>query len=251
MNAIQEIPMPSVVNLVQTLHQKGVEMPIALLEKIEWLDNELAHILAQNQEDLEKHFEALHLFVLQLRIEALPILLQQDLTDINQEAQYKFIFIAKEHPILAPTVQKLSYGFELMIEVLKKIEVKHGVNLSELNTIDEELVNEKIVTLLNTSKIAQQTLASSLNMEIAMLCVMVIAEKNLTLDTAMYYELEYQSAVAIKEYAAVTLEKKNTDMPWYKAPQNDYQTFLLAGPTLQESEIDYIQQKRQHLSQWK
>ncbi|MEQ1746515.1 MAG: hypothetical protein ABMA02_13880 [Saprospiraceae bacterium] len=65
------------------------------------------------------------------------------------------------------------------------------------------------------------------------------ADEQLPLDAGIYYELDYQSAVAVKAYAAA-LGLDKSQLPWYTYPNNSLEKFLLEGPVVSEVDIEHV-----------
>jgi len=86
--------------------------------------------------------------------------------------------------------------------------------------------------------------------EVLLFAIDDIADNKIPLEPAICYEFDYQSAIAVKEYAA-GLGMSEAQLPWYREPQNDVEKLLLTGPVLSDSNLEHVFEKRRHLDTWK
>jgi hypothetical protein len=89
-----------------------------------------------------------------------------------------------------------------------------------------------------------------LTIELLVFAVDIITEEQLPLESGMYYELAYQSAVAVKTYAGF-FEITENELPWYSPAENKFQQLLLEGPVLHGDDLQYLYEKREHLNLWR
>jgi hypothetical protein len=219
------------------------------------LKENLRQILLGDYEHLEAALESLLPEVWQLRIKAMPIFAQIDLTDAIKKVEVEFASIPTRMPLLAAAAENLSFGVHLMGKFLKDM-LSQNPNLIE--DLQQQLSESAApsfseITLQLTQgehPIIANFIHGSVMMEVLLFAIDLADDEQLPLEYGICYELGYQSAVAVEEYGlaiGLTAEK----MPWYSPPQNDLQWLLLEGPVLSEPDIQYITEKRKHLNSWK
>lgn len=244
--------------LLILLDEQALEIPEALKLQVEKLKQYIRESLFQDYEILETSLENKLPEVWDLRMRALPILAQFDLTEALQKVQQEFAFIPQQYPPLKEAAGKLNYGLHLMTQFVEKLlsaDPKWAQHLPhKLHTVDLPPYREIMASLVLNGAPDNNTLLNlihgSLMMELLLFVLDIAAEEQLPLDEAICYELNYQSAVAVKQYAGA-FGSGDTRMPWYQSPQNDLQRLLLTGPTLNEPDIQYIREKQSHFNSWK
>ncbi len=247
---------PSVSNLLEVLQEEGIQVPVHLIDQINTLKRALLEALLQNYEPFKSTLENLLPSVWNLRMEALPILVEMDLTEAMKNVELEVSMLPEKHPALSDVVERLHFGLLLMAQLTQSLLEQNSDAFNQAISDTTAFASyESVITELkevndSTSEITINFLHGSLLMELLILCAHTIADEQLTIDPALYYELKYQSALAVEEYAGI-LGLDHTKMPWYKSPQNYLQHLLLEGPTLSESDLKYIHEKQTHLNSWK
>lgn len=231
-----------------------VQAPTSLLSEVEKLSIQLEQSLQGNYEDLEAALEGMLPKVWDLRIKALPLLAKLDLTDAIKKVEVDFLLIPKNYPSLAGAAEKLGFGLQLMRKFIENWVAKKPKFTQELS---KQLVGEnppsfpEIMEHLAVGGFAEANLVhGSVMIDLLLFAVDLSAEKQLPLDPSICYELDYQSAVAVKEYAsAFGLDR--TKVPWYNPPQNNMENLLADGPVVSEQDLQYVLEKRAHFNTWK
>lgn len=232
-----------------------VDVPKGLMREVAQLRNALRDGLLGNYEDFEVVLEELLPKVWELRIQALPLLAQINLADALKKVELEFALIPQKIPALAEATDKLMFGLHLMADLAEKLLVAHPEIASEIPQplfsgkapVWEEIKHQ---TQVGSGNAAFNFLEGSLRIELLLFALDLAADEHLSLNTNICYELNYQSAVAVKTYAsAFGLDK--TQMPWYAPPYTALEELLLEGPVVSEAEMEYIHDKRAHLNSWK
>jgi hypothetical protein len=237
------------------LGEGEITMPEWITEELTMLKMKLRQVLSQDYEYLELALESLLPKVWELRMRVLPILNQLDLTEALKKVEAEFALIPQRMPSVAAAAEKLNYGLHLMDKWVKTL-MSQNTNL--LQDLQQQLPDaspssfEELIAQLahGENQTIQKLLHGSLMMELLLFTIDLAADEQIPLDFGVCYELGYQSAVAVEEYASA-LGHTAEQMPWYSPPQNDLQRLLLEGPVLSEPDIQYITEKRKHLNSWK
>ncbi len=234
-----------------------VEVPEGLSREVEQLRKALRKGLLGRYEELETLLEELLPRVWELRIRALPLLAQTDLAEALKKVEVEFSLMPQRFPALAEAAIKLLFGLHLMTGFVEKL---LATNPEITTKLPQRLSADKMPTLeeikgLALSKSGNEVLAynliqGSLLMDLLFFAMDLAADEHLPLDVGICYELEYQSAIAVKTYAAAFGMDK-TQMPWYVPPQNTLEKILLEGPVVSEADVEYVHEKRAHLNTWK
>ncbi len=211
---------PSWLTLIGT---DQVQAPALLMSEVGELSLELEQALQGNYEDLEAVLEGLLPKVWDLRIKTLPILAQLDLSEAMQMVESDFSLIPKKNPSLGPVVEKLVFGFQLMkefVENLLALKPKFTKELSK-RVLGENppSFSEMMEQLAVGGWVGENFFHGSLMIDLLLFAVDLSVEKKLPLDPGICYELEYQSAVAVKEYASALGYRKPNRCPGTKAPR--------------------------------
>lgn len=242
---------PSWLTLIGT---DQVQAPASLMSEVGELSLELEHALQGNYEDLEAVLEGLLPKVWDLRIKALPILAQLDFSEAMKMAESDFSLIPKKNPSLGPVVEKLVFGFQLMKEFVENLLAQKPKFTKELSkqALGENppSFSEMMEQLAVGGFVEANFIHGSLMIDLLLFAVDLSVEKELPLDPSICYELDYQSAVAVKEYAsAFGIDK--TKVPWYTPPKNNLGKLLAEGPVVSEEDLQYVYEKRAHFNTWK
>lgn len=259
MGSIPDFSFPSTTNLLQVLQEEGMKLPLNLQRQINALKSKLRKALQQDHEALEGVLESLLPTVWELRIQALPILAKTDLKEALEKVQQEVNMLPQRYPSLSDVVERLAFGIQLMSQFTQQLIHQHPDVFNQASVAllpDSPHVSyEKIIAQLKETgdeeaNIMTSFLHGSLLMEPLLISVDMAAEEQIQLDAAMCYELKYQSALAVEDYAKI-IGLDYSQMPWYKAPQTDLQRLLLNGPTLNEADLQYILEKQSHLNTWR
>lgn len=256
MNALEQYTTgpPSWLTLMD---DEQMELPRWLLVELENLKKDLRQALLGEYENLEAALENMLPKVWGLRMKALPFIAQVDPSEAVKKIELEFSLLLERFPDLAGAANKLMFGLHLMTEFVGKIiednpnllkDLPHQLSGQDLLSWQE--VTAQFSTKDNSRAMADNLFHGSLMMELLLFAVDLAAGEDISLDQGICYELDYQSAVAVKTYAAA-FGLGADQMPWYQQPKNELEQLLLEGPVLAEPEIEYILEKRRHLNTWK
>jgi len=230
-----------------------VDVPKEILKEVEQLRKALRQGLMGRHEEIEASFEELLPAVWDLRIRALPLLAQIDLSEALKKIELEFLRVPQRFPALADAVQKLLFGLQLMTDFVEKLLAARPSLTTEL---PKQLSTEKmpswheIANQDTTDFTTYSLIHASLQMELLLFAIDLAADEQLPLQVGICYELDYLSATAIKTYAAA-FGLEQTQLPWYAAPNNNVGKLLLEGPVVSEADLEYVHKKRAHLNTWK
>jgi hypothetical protein len=234
-----------------------VEAPEGLEKDIQQLRQNMRQVLLGKYEDLEAALEDLLSTVWTLRVQALPFLAQHDLTEAMKQVELEFVLIPQRFPALASATQKLLFGIQLMTDFVEKlidVNPDFAKNLPQAISMEQvpswEEIKKQITKQDYQGKTPYTLLRGSLLMELLLFAIDMAADEQLPLEESICYELDYQSAVAVKAYAAAFGIDK-TRLPWNAFPKNEMNRLLLEGPVVSEADLEYIHEKRAHLNSWK
>ncbi|MFN0014945.1 MAG: hypothetical protein ACKVU2_10390 [Saprospiraceae bacterium] len=240
------------------LESELVTPPEGVAKDLKVLKNNIRQALLGRYENLEQTFEGLLPVVWSLRVRVLPMLAQFDLVDTLKNAELHFSRLPQQIPALAGATEKLLFGMHLMKDFVEKLlaenpnfetELAEGLTHLPEKIPTWEEIEGMIFSENGFGTVAFKLIHGSLMMELILFAVDLAADEHLPLDTGICYELDYQSAVAIKTYAgAFGLDK--SQMPWHTYPNNSLDKFLLEGPVVSESDMEYVHEKRMHLNSW-
>lgn len=234
-----------------------VDIPEDLHREVDELKSALQKALVGGYENLETALEEMLPSVWTIRLHALPLLAKVDIRALSEFVHAEFSQVAKNHPPLSAAAEKLVFGLELMEELTSIFggpppdfmkRVARDLQKTGFPSLSE--VNAQLISEGNEGQKWAELIRASLMMELLLLAVDIGATKKLPLSSGICYELDYQSAVTVKAYAAA-LGLTEEQIPWYQNPENDLERLLLSGPVLEEPEIGYILEKRRHLGEWK
>jgi hypothetical protein len=260
MGAIPDFSFPSMSKLLQTLDEEGKQVPKSLLRQVELLKKKLRKYLQEDHSSLEKKLEQLFPGLWQLRMQALPILLDLDLSEITKKIEDNMALLSQQHPELRAIIEPLTLGVGIMGRFAKQIadqnpEFLFNGSASLATNIATPTFQDVMASLENLDASEANSffllLHGSLMLELLLLAIDLAATEQLPMEDAMYHELKYLSSVATEDYALAAFGVEHTNMPWYKPPQNALQNLLLEGPTLSETDLQFINEKRMHLNSWR
>jgi hypothetical protein len=229
------------------------DVPQGMNREMEQLRMRLRQGLLGRHEEIEALLEELLPAVWDLRIRALPLLAQTNLSEALKKVELEFSLVPQRFPALADAVQKLLFGLHLMSEFVEKFLAANPNLTTELSG---QLATEKmpswheIVNQGTTDFPAYSLIHASLRMELLLFAIDLATDEQLPLQVGVCYELDYLSATTVKAYAA-PFGLEQTQMPWYAAPKNNVGKLLLEGPVVSEADLEYVHEKRAHLNTWK
>lgn len=252
-----ESPTASPTSWLTLIGSELVEVPKELEREVERLKESLRKGLLGNYEELDSLLEELLPRVWKLRIQASPLLAKINLAEALKKVELEFALIPQKIPALADATEKLQFGLHLMTGLAEKLlathpeitrEMSQPVFAGEAPTWEE--IKHGVLVDSNSGNVAFNLLEGSLRIELLLFALDLAADEQLSLDAGICYELNYQSAVAVKSYAsAFGLDKK--EMPWHTPPYTALEELLLEGPVVSEAEMKYVHEKRSHLNTWK
>lgn len=234
-----------------------VEVPKDLEREVVRLKETLRQGLLGNYEELDSLLEELLPRVWELRVQVLPLLAKINLAEALKKVELEFALIPQKIPALTDATEKLLFGVHLMTGLAEKLLAAHPEITRKMSKpffageapTWAEIKHEVLVDS-NSGSIAFNLLEGSLRIELLLFALDLAADEHLSLDAGICYELNYQSAVAVKTYAsAFGLDKK--EMPWHTPPYTALEELLLEGPVVSETEMGYVHEKRSHLNSWK
>jgi hypothetical protein len=256
MGQFSDMLLPQVPSLLEALQDAGTPVPKHLLHGVEQLKEKIQVALQVEEDQLEENLEALFPELWQLRLATLPFLANLEITEGLHKIGIDLQSVSAHVPQLKATVERLQFGIELMAKFVQKLlegdpYLLWKITESTANQVfDYDAMMAQIcLTEKNQNTLTSDFLHSSLMIELLLFALHQIAEGYSTPETAMYYELEYLSAEAIKQYAA-GLGIDQTQLPWYQSPLSDFQDFLLAGPVANAEQLQFIKEKRTHFNTW-
>lgn len=255
MNTLEQYGPPSWLTLLES---EKVKIPQGLMTAFVALKKDIREILLGKHEDFETNIEGLLQKTWELRIQAIPVLLKQDFSEALKKAGREFSLIPQRYPTLSKAVRKLEFGLHLMTQFVEGLATKTmdwPISPQQvIQSVPPESLNDLIAQLARNGNPESgkllHMLQGSLMVEILIFAIDLAADEQLPLDPGICYELEYQAAVAVKEYAAAFGIDK-TQMPWYARPKNEMENLLVEGPVVSEADLQYVMEKRAHLNSWK
>ncbi len=256
MGQFSDMLLPQVPSLLEALQDAGTPVPKHLLNGVEQLKEKIQVALQVDEDQLEENLEALFPELWQLRMASLPFLANLEITGALLKIRIDLQSVSAHVPQLKATVERLQFGIELMAKFMQKslenepdLLWKIAESISNLAIDYDAILAQISLTEKDQTKLTSDFLHSSLMIELLLFALHQIEEGYSAPETAMYHELEYLSAEAIKQYAA-GLGIDQTQLPWYQSPLSDFQDFLLAGPVANAEQLQFIKEKRTHFNTW-
>lgn len=240
---------PSTCQAIEVLKKGNIEISQDILNILGQLEDKTVLCCKTNRDNLENNFKELYPLIWDLRLKALPLLITHFKENVVQFEKH-LENIKNQNHLLFAVIEKLLYGLELMVEFIGRIEKDSETNIADLTQdISQTHINYgELIHEIDANEL--NLINASFSIDILLFTIELISTHKIPLDEDLVYELEYLSAVAVKEYAKI-LDKKTEDMPWYVPPKTELQHLLLNGVTLKEEEIEYIKQKQNHFNQWR